>query len=115
VLLSHHVLAVSPLLELSPAVSPSAADLASYTLKLEATYSKVGAAGVAHEPLHEAANASTILKQQGLCKGVCCAVLCFKHVYVGDANSLSASQPFCQLAATTQIGSRKQAVKVQGR
>lgn len=42
VLLSHHVLAVSPLLELSPAVSPSAADLSCYTLKLEATYSKVG-------------------------------------------------------------------------
>lgn len=45
VLLSHHVLAVCPLLELSTGVSPSAADLASYTLKLEATYSKVGAAG----------------------------------------------------------------------
>jgi hypothetical protein len=42
VLLSHHVLAVAPLLELSPAASPSAADLASYTLQLEATCSKVG-------------------------------------------------------------------------
>jgi hypothetical protein len=41
VLLSHHVLTVSPLLELSPAASPSAADLTNYTLKLEATYSKV--------------------------------------------------------------------------
>jgi hypothetical protein len=42
VLLSHHVVAVTPLLELSPAASPSAADLASYTLQLEATCSKVG-------------------------------------------------------------------------
>jgi hypothetical protein len=41
VLLSHHVLSVSPLLELSPAASPSAADLTSYTLRLESTYSKV--------------------------------------------------------------------------
>lgn len=41
VLLSHHVLTVSPLLELSLAASPSAADLTNYTLKLEATYSKV--------------------------------------------------------------------------
>lgn len=41
VLLSHHVLSVTPLLELSPAASPSAADLTSYTLRLESTYSKV--------------------------------------------------------------------------
>lgn len=41
VLLSHRVLTVSPLLELSPSASPAAADLTSYTLKLEATYAKV--------------------------------------------------------------------------